>query len=168
VPCEDRVGRHDRCDLGKQLATECLAKPSQSHPLVVGQANAPLPELSLQDAVLRDEVLDDALLVAVHPAGVECEEEYEGLWRWVHRSCDGTGPGQKSLCFMAFENSDLTGSLMKACSVSLIGGTTVVGSVPGIEMDPAPAEVVPSGKSGIGPVIAGKSGATSKSHPKPT
>ena len=36
------------------------------------------PELSPEDPVLLDEVLDDALLVAVHPAGEEGQEEDQG------------------------------------------------------------------------------------------
>ena len=69
MPAHDRVGRHDRRHAVQQAPAKLLALRCESAALVVGQPQLPTPELLLQYAVLLDQVLDRALLLAVHPAG---------------------------------------------------------------------------------------------------
>ena len=68
MPGEDRIWGQDGRDLGQKPAAQGLAKSGQPPPLVVGQAQAPFAELTLEDLVLGNEVLDHALPVTVDPA----------------------------------------------------------------------------------------------------
>ncbi len=67
--------------LGVQLATECLAKAGQALALVVCRPQPALAHLPLENLVLGNEKLNDPLLVAVDPAGVDGEQKREGLGR---------------------------------------------------------------------------------------
>ncbi len=67
--------------LGVQLAAKRLAKAGQVSALAVRQPQPALAHLPLENLVLRNEVFDDPLLVAVDPAGVDGEQKREGLGR---------------------------------------------------------------------------------------
>ena len=77
VPAKDRVGRDDAGDLPKGLSADGLALHHEASALVVGEAKAASSELLTEDAVLLHQVVDDAVLVAVDPAGEEQKEEVE-------------------------------------------------------------------------------------------
>ena len=64
----DRIRSHDRCDPIERLPAKAFALRGESPPLLVGQAKPTTLHLLLQDPVLLDQVCDDFLLVAIHPA----------------------------------------------------------------------------------------------------
>ena len=68
VPAQNRVGRDDRRDLRQHPTTEPLAEASQPPPFVVGEPQALVAQLRLQDAVLFAQVLDDLVLFVLEPA----------------------------------------------------------------------------------------------------
>ena len=73
MPAQDRVRRDDRRHPSKEAASQWLSPRSQAHTLIVRQPQATPPELLLEHAVLLDQVLDRALLLAVvlfAPGGV--------------------------------------------------------------------------------------------------
>jgi hypothetical protein len=74
VPSQDRVGCHDGGNLAQDLPPERLALRGQSPMLVVGQEHALAARLDrfFQDAVLLDQILDDAGLLSANPA---CERD---------------------------------------------------------------------------------------------
>ncbi len=75
VPGQDRVRGDDRRHLSQDPPTERLPLRGQPPTFVIAQTKSPSTELSLQDAVLVDEVVDDILLVTVDPAGNGDDEE---------------------------------------------------------------------------------------------
>jgi hypothetical protein len=77
VPSQDRVECHDGCDLRQYASTELLALRRETSALVVGQPNAPSPQLRSEDTVLFDQVLDDSLLVEVDPSSEGHEQQSE-------------------------------------------------------------------------------------------
>ena len=79
VPAEDRVRGNDVGELPEELASEDLALDREAASLIVVEPESSVFELLTQDAVLLLQVVDDLVLVAVHPAGNGEEEEVE----WV-------------------------------------------------------------------------------------
>ncbi len=75
VPAQDGVGGQDSCSLGKQTTAEDLAFGCEATALVVGESEALLAELLLQDSVLFDSLVDDLGLMAVSPACEGGEKE---------------------------------------------------------------------------------------------
>ncbi len=69
VPGKYRVRGDDRRHLSQDFSTERLSFHREPSALLVGQAETLTAKLTLEDAVLLDEVIDDILLVAVDPAG---------------------------------------------------------------------------------------------------
>ena len=77
VPAKDRVGRDDAGDLPKGLSADGLALDREASAQVVSEAKAASSELPTEEAVLLHQVVDDAVLVAADPPGVEQQEEVE-------------------------------------------------------------------------------------------
>ncbi len=68
VPGHDRVRSDDRRHLSQGSSTERLSLRGQPSAFVIGEAETLTAELTFEDAVLLDEVIDDILLVTVDPA----------------------------------------------------------------------------------------------------
>ena len=64
VPPEKSVGRDNRCDFLQHLPSQDLPFDSQPSTLLVIQKDTFLSQFLLEDLVLRDQVLDDLLLLA--------------------------------------------------------------------------------------------------------
>lgn len=62
----------------EQAATQSLSLYRETAAFVLGQARAIARELSLQDTVLFDQLVDDLLLVAIEPAGDGDQKELPG------------------------------------------------------------------------------------------
>ncbi len=62
-------GGDDAGDALKHLAAESLALHGEASALIVGQADAAAAELLTEDAILLQEVVDDAVLLAVRVSG---------------------------------------------------------------------------------------------------
>ena len=68
MPPQDRVRRHDGCHSIECFPAEALSFRGESPSLLVGQSEPTALHLLLQDTILFDQVIDNILLVAVHPA----------------------------------------------------------------------------------------------------
>jgi hypothetical protein len=75
VPTHKRVRRDNRGDLIEHLSTKCLAFDGKAAVLGIVEEDAFLPELLLEELVLRGQVFDDLLLVTVDPAGKSEQEQ---------------------------------------------------------------------------------------------
>ena len=89
MPAHDRVRRNDRCYTVQGTTPDELALRRKTSALVVVQPQTPSTELLLQHPVFLDEVLDDLLLAAAHPACDGDEKKLEGLDRGVHAAIVG-------------------------------------------------------------------------------
>ena len=85
MPFQNRVRRHDRGDAHQEAAADTLALGSGASAVIVGQPKPPSLELLLQYAVLFDEILEDLLLMAIHPTAHG--QELGGGARTVRSSC---------------------------------------------------------------------------------
>jgi hypothetical protein len=68
VPPQQRLGRYESGDGFEALAPQRVSQGRQAAAIRVGQPQPAAPELSLEDAVLLEEVGDDVLLVPLQPA----------------------------------------------------------------------------------------------------
>ena len=97
VPAENRVRRDDAGDLHQDSPAEFLASHRESTALGVGQTKRPRTQLLSQDPILLPEILDQILLVAVHPASEREDKELQSVRhhrtllqnRGQHRPCLG-------------------------------------------------------------------------------
>ena len=78
MPCEDRVGRHERRDLPKNAPAQCLPFRSEPSSLLVSKADALLAGVLAENAVFRLSVFDGSKLVAIDVAGEGHDEEVPG------------------------------------------------------------------------------------------
>ncbi len=85
--CHRRIvsGGHDRCDLPQDPSTESATLGRVASALVVGQPQAALLHLLLEDTVLLHQVFDDVLLVAVDPSSEGHEQHLQGVEIGRHR-----------------------------------------------------------------------------------
>ena len=65
---QDRVGRKERAEFSKQLASEYFAFNRQSTALIIVEQDSSLAEFLLENSILSHQILDDFLLLAVDPA----------------------------------------------------------------------------------------------------
>ena len=91
MPAEDRVRREERADFLQSLASEHFPFDGQSSPLIVVEQDAFRTVQFLEHGVLRTQVIDCLLLLAVDPAGEDREEELPRLEDEVH----GAGPSTR-------------------------------------------------------------------------
>ena len=75
VPLTEGLGGDDGCDLEQGATAEGSRSDGKTPPLGVGEAEAPLAELFLEDAVLLAEVGKLSVLVAAEPSGHGDDEE---------------------------------------------------------------------------------------------
>lgn len=75
MPSQNRLRRDDRREPTQQTATERHASNGEATAVGVGEAEPPSPELALEDPVFFQQVVEDALLVAVEPAGEDDGED---------------------------------------------------------------------------------------------
>ena len=85
MPAENRVGRHDRDDLGQHPVSEGSSLRRQATSLGVGQAKPSAPELLLQYSILFAKVLDHGVLFAADPPSDGDDEDLP----WTNYSCHG-------------------------------------------------------------------------------
>jgi hypothetical protein len=81
IPAEDRVGRDNAGYPPKRLSSENLALHGETATLIVVQPKPSSTKPFTKDAILLHQILDDLLLVAVHSAGEQEQEEAQGM-RW--------------------------------------------------------------------------------------
>src|SRR5207245_312837 len=96
VPTQQRIRRDQCANFGKQLAAEHLGLYSQPPPLVVAQENALLAELLLEDLVLGPQIVDDLLLLPLHPSRHDHKQQLPGLENEVHGSIHCHHAGRSS------------------------------------------------------------------------
>ena len=84
VPTEDGIRREERAYFAEELAAEHLSLDSQTAPLIVAEQEAFLAEFLLEHLILGSQVLDDFLLLTVHPTSENHEIELPGLKDEIH------------------------------------------------------------------------------------
>ena len=84
VPTQDRVWCHDAGDVRKAPPAKDLPFHGQPASLVIREAQPSGALRRAEDAVLLEQVINDRLLLAVHPAGEQQEEESERGRQTVH------------------------------------------------------------------------------------
>src|SRR5262249_43617625 len=72
------LGGHDGRALPQEPSAESSACGGEVPALVIGQPEAAARPLSFEDSVLRHEVLDDVMLVAVDPSGEGHQQHLQG------------------------------------------------------------------------------------------
>jgi hypothetical protein len=88
VPAQQRVRRNQRPDLAQELAAQDFAFDGQAPALVVAEQDPMLAEFLFQDLIFGAEVVDDLLLLAVHPAGEDKQKKLPGLQDEAHVDAD--------------------------------------------------------------------------------
>jgi hypothetical protein len=88
VPPQDRLRRHDVRELLQYAATESSSTNREARSVGIGETEPATSKLALQDAVLFLQVLEDALLLAVDPAG---EDDRHDLKDGRHGARNGSG-----------------------------------------------------------------------------
>ena len=73
VPTENRIRSHNRGELLEHLAAEDLSFDGEPPSLVIVEEYPFLPELLLENVILRKEVLNGILLPTIDPAGKDQE-----------------------------------------------------------------------------------------------
>src|SRR5262249_31632796 len=68
----------DGRDLAQEPAAESAAFGGEASALVIGQPEASARQLAFEDSVLRHEVLDDVVLVAIDPSGEDHQQHLQG------------------------------------------------------------------------------------------
>ena len=84
VPAQDRVGCHDPGHVRQAASAENDAFHGQAASLVVGEAQPSGSVRGAEDPVLLEQVVDDRLLLPVHPARDQQEQEGERARQRVH------------------------------------------------------------------------------------
>ena len=84
MPGEQRIGRDQSLDFIQQPAADDLGFHGESYPLFVSEPKPLASELVLENTVLRDELVDERLLIAVKPAGQGDNQKVEGLDDGIH------------------------------------------------------------------------------------
>lgn len=87
MPSQDRLRRDDRRKLIQKSTAE--GHPAHGEPAAVGvgQPESPAAKLAFEDAVLLEKVVENALLVAVEPAG---EDDGENVEHGRHGAREGS------------------------------------------------------------------------------
>ena len=75
MPSQQRLGSHDRCDPVEQPPSDFLCPRCQPPTLVIGKTHSAVANLLSQNPILLDQIMDDMLLVLVHPAGQGDDEK---------------------------------------------------------------------------------------------
>lgn len=76
-PTQEGVGRGDGRDLFELFPPERMGERGKAPTCRVGQAQPVTPELGFQDAVFRQEIGDNLLLVLLQPASDHGNEDWE-------------------------------------------------------------------------------------------
>jgi hypothetical protein len=83
TPPENLVRSHDSRDFIEHPSNESLSFDRELPPLVVIQQN-PFAGFFSEHPILRHQVLDDVLLLAIDPAGEDQEQQLPGLQNGLH------------------------------------------------------------------------------------
>jgi hypothetical protein len=75
MPGQQRVGAHDRDEVGEHPSRQSLRLSGQPNALIVGEAKPPRSELLSEHAVLRLEIVDHVALLLMDPAGQRHKQE---------------------------------------------------------------------------------------------
>ena len=100
-PAKNRVRCGDACDLTQDPASQFLASHGESTALGIGQSKRSTAQLLPEDPILLPEIVDQILLVAVHPTSDGEHEELQSVGHSLrlrgnsgqHRPCLGDSPG---------------------------------------------------------------------------
>jgi len=93
VPPQQRVRCDDRSDLFQHLPTEHLGLDRQPAPLIVVEQNSLLSQFLPEDGILRLQVLNRLLLLAVDQSGQDQQQQLPRTQDKAH-----TSPGAASSC----------------------------------------------------------------------
>ena len=77
VPTQDRIRGDDACDLRQDPPAEFVTAHSESTTLGVRQAKRPRAQVFSEDPILLPEIVDQIVLVTVHPASEREDEELQ-------------------------------------------------------------------------------------------
>ena len=77
VPTQDRIRGDDARDLRQDPPAECVTAHSESTTLGVRQAKRPRAQVFSEDPILLPEIVDQIVLVTVHPASEREDEELQ-------------------------------------------------------------------------------------------
>ncbi len=85
VPAQQRLRRHDRCQLGQNLPPQSLRPGRQPTSLVVSEPQAPVAELFAKNTVLLPQVFDHLKLALIHPSGNSDQDKLKRIQNGRHR-----------------------------------------------------------------------------------
>ena len=80
VPTQDRIRGDDARDLRQDPPAEFVTAHSESTTLGVRQAKRPRAQVFSEDPILLPEIVDQIVLVTVHPASEREDEELQRRW----------------------------------------------------------------------------------------
>ena len=69
MPSQQSTGCHDGGNFGQYSPSQQLGPYREATPLVVIEAQSPCTELCVQNPILLAQIIDDLLLLVIHPAG---------------------------------------------------------------------------------------------------
>lgn len=84
MPTENRVRRDDGGNLAEYFSAKLLPLHGENPPLSISQTKSSRSKLLLENAILRDEVVDDPELMLVHPSGETEKQKVKGLEKEAH------------------------------------------------------------------------------------
>src|SRR5262245_47892621 len=85
MPPQQRLGSHDGGDLSEELPADFLRSRCQSSTLVIAETHSAVVDLFAQTPISLDQVMDEMLLMLVHPTGQGYDEERK--WVQEHAHC---------------------------------------------------------------------------------
>lgn len=78
MPAENRIGRHDRCDIREQPAAKAMADGGEPPTFVVAQPHPTAMQLRLEHAILFPQEVDDVAVLAFQPAEQRRDDQVQG------------------------------------------------------------------------------------------
>ena len=97
VTTKDRLGCEESTDLFAHSATQNLAFYRQVPALVIGKHGPFLAEFFFEQPVLGSQILDDLLLLTIHPAGEDDQQNLPSREGKVHGSPDSDACSMRSI-----------------------------------------------------------------------
>jgi hypothetical protein len=75
MPSQQCLRSHDGCNLGQNLAAQCFRPCRESPALVITEPQPGVPDLFAQHPIFFNQVINDAVLMLVHPSGNASHEK---------------------------------------------------------------------------------------------
>src|SRR5262249_16828725 len=85
MPSQKRLWSHDGGELVEELSADLLRFRCQSATLIIVETHAAVADLLSKDPILLDQILDELLLMLVHPAGQRDNDERKWIKERAHR-----------------------------------------------------------------------------------